>query len=56
MNVKPTFVRKNHIIRNARSEVVFTGETQRSPSINAAKRESRRLQVLNGKGCVRVDS
>jgi len=60
------FYRKNHIIHNANGmglgTVVFTGKAQRvingadSPSINAAKRESRRLQEIHGHGCLKVVS
>lgn len=52
------YTRKGHIIRNANGDIVFKGETRGAVSINAAKRESRRLQLeADGKlglGTVRV--
>ena len=53
MEVK--YYRKGHIIKNAKGEIVFTGtcENTKYRSINAAKRESRRLQQLEGP-CLRV--
>ena len=53
------FIRKGHIIRDMAGKVVFTGYYQRrdgqAPSINAAKRESRKLQGNNlGSGILRV--
>ena len=58
------YIRKKHIIHAADgSGVVFTGTCNRGlrdgtqvPSINAAKRASRKLQQKYGQGCVRVDS
>lgn len=53
------YTRKGHVIRDMAGEVVFTG-TQKIggkefASINAAKRESRRLQQPNlGSGILRV--
>lgn len=57
--MKQEFVRKDHIIRDMAGKVVFTGMfTRRStqhPSINAAKRESRKLQgTMLGCGLLRV--
>lgn len=52
------YYRKNHIITDVDGKVIFegtigSGEEQR-PSINAAKRESRRLQAASGPGSLRV--
>lgn len=59
MKPQTKFIRKKHIIRDVDGNVLFEG---RSPhggaSINAAKRESRRLQAANGglgMGSLRVD-
>lgn len=60
------FKRKDHIIRDAKGEVVFDGSKQFAPGnvwregtgINQAKRESRRLQMESdrglGRGTVKV--
>jgi hypothetical protein len=52
------FYRKGHIITNLKGDVVFTGTFANGeyPSINAAKRESRKLQELYGAGCLRRKS
>ena len=56
--MKQQFIRKDHIIRNMAGEVVFTGTVPGRPksvSINAAKRESRKLQGSSlGLGILRV--
>lgn len=69
LNTKPLrstevlFKRKNHIITTVGGNVIFIGTCNRTlmdgtqvPSINAAKRESRRLQEIHGHGCLRVQS
>ena len=52
------FVRKDHVIKDMKGKVVFTGTVPGKPkqvSINAAKRESRKLQGANlGTGLLRV--
>ena len=53
------YTRKNHVITDTSGEVVFTGTVGQGefvrPSINAAKRESRRLQgTALGRGILRV--
>lgn len=52
------YTRKYNIIKDADGTVIFVGtytdKGQKYPSINAAKRESRRLQEEHGRGCVRV--
>ena len=53
------YERKGHVIRDMAGEVVFTGTVGQGefakPSINAAKRESRKLQgSALGHGLVRV--
>ena len=56
------FYRKNHVIRDTDNNVVFTGTyrakfkgiVQDIASINAAKRQSRKLQSVHGAGCLRV--
>lgn len=52
------FIRKYNLIKDIHGTVVFIGTyTDRGntyPSINAAKRESRRLQEIHGQGCVRT--
>ena len=53
------FIRKGHIIRDMKGDIVFTGTYARGgdarPSNNAAKRESRKLQGQNlGSGILRV--
>ena len=54
------YTRKNHIISDVDGNVVFEGKTNGVSSINAAKRESRRLQLdADGKlglGTLRVRS
>jgi hypothetical protein len=58
--VEIKFIRKGHIIKNIDGDVVFEGKCPGSkdgniiPSINAAKRESRRLQATHGAFCVKV--
>lgn len=60
--VKPAkevlFYRKNHVITNADDTVIFTGEFKDGdtmfPSVNAAKREMRKLVEANGPGSGRV--
>lgn len=51
------FYRKGHIITDVEGKVVFEGTFKHGqatyPSINAAKRESRKLQALHGQGCLR---
>ena len=48
MNVPTQYYRKNHVILDHELQVIFTGTVGAGdlarPSINAAKRESRRLQ------------
>lgn len=39
------YIRKDHVIRNIGGDTVFEGKTSGARSINAAKRESRRLQL-----------
>jgi hypothetical protein len=62
MNTEILFERKDHIIRKLDnpSEVFFEGIFKVGQasyaSINAAKRESRRLQAIHGQGCLRVIS
>lgn len=52
--MKQEYIRKDHIITDMSGKVVFTGQFLRgqkpSPSINAAKRESRKLQTGKGTG------
>lgn len=47
--MKAQYFRKGHVIRDAQDNIVFTGTIQHGdltvPSINAAKRESRKLQA-----------
>ena len=54
------YYRKNHVITTADGKVVFTGTFKDKKgeytSINAAKRESRKLQSVHGQGCLRVVS
>jgi hypothetical protein len=51
------FYRKGHIITDAEDNLVFEGTfkvgKKEYASINAAKRKSRELQKLHGKGCLR---
>lgn len=51
------FYRKGHIITDTDGNVVFEGTFRDGKteyaSINAAKRQSRKLQAQHGKGCVR---
>ena len=43
------YVRKNNVIHDAQGKVVFTGKDKAGlPSINAAKKESCKLQIANG--------
>jgi len=54
------YIRKGHIIRDVSGTIVFEGYAgsgeHRVPSINAAKRESRKLQgSALGLGSLRVD-
>jgi len=51
---KVMFYRKGHIITDLGGVVVFTGLTNNQPSINAAKRDSRKLQAMHGQGTLRV--
>lgn len=53
------YVRKDHVIKDMKGKVVFTGKVKvgnaERASINAAKRESRKLQGSNlGSGILRV--
>ena len=52
---EPIYFRKGHIIKDASRTVVFEGKQK---SINAAKRESRRLQLKEdgalGRGSLKV--
>ena len=52
------YCRKGHVISDLEGNTVFTGTYKVKAgefiSINAAKRESRRLQEIHGAGCVRV--
>ena len=49
------YERKGNVIRDMNGKAVFTGITLGAPSINAAKRESRKLQgSALGRGILRV--
>jgi hypothetical protein len=56
------FYRNLHIIRDANDKIIFEGTYKAKidgamcdvASINAAKRESRKLQAEHGQGCLRV--
>lgn len=54
------YYRKNHVITDVEGKVIFTGQFKDGehtyPSINAAKRESRKLQAVSGPGSLRVKS
>lgn len=58
MNRQQEFVRKDHVIKDMKGNAVFTGKTPGKKdvvSINAAKRESRKLQAGDlGSGILRV--
>ena len=59
ISVEQEFTRKDHVIKDMAGKVIFTGKqgTNKNapPSINAAKRESRRLQGERlGCGLLRV--
>lgn len=45
------YFRKDHVIRDIGGDTVFEGKTNGVRSINAAKRESRRLQI-EADGCL----
>jgi hypothetical protein len=50
---KQKYVRKGHVIKDMEGKAVFHGQTpdrKKQPSINAAKKESRRLQLTEGSG------
>lgn len=58
-SVEQQFTRKDHVIKDMAGKVVFTGSfgegRLKRPSINAAKRESRKLQgSRSGCGILRV--
>ena len=52
------FYRKDHVITDVDGKTIFTGtfrvKAGEYTSINAAKRESRRLQEKHGQGSLRV--
>ena len=50
------FYRKDHVITDVSGKVIFTGTFHNGAftSINAAKRESRKLQQQHGHGSLRV--
>ncbi len=56
--VKQEYIRKGHIITTMAGKTIFTGKVPGNPkmvSINAAKRESRKLQFPTlGNGFLRV--
>lgn len=59
--MKQEYVRRDHVITDMKGNIVFTGMVRRSDgtdsSINAAKRESRKLQGDNlGCGILRVSA
>jgi len=55
--MKQEYIRKRHVIFNMDGDVVFTGKDQHGhPSVNAAKRESRKLQgTALGQGLLHVE-
>jgi hypothetical protein len=62
MQQEPKFFRKQHVIRDADSNIIFEGAFKAKvngsvvdvPSINAAKRKMRELVEANGHGSGRV--